>query len=283
MNPKRTADLLASAVRVLTRERVTFVIKPWKEILMPKALAESKKKELKNAQQKTGAKPPPKHVSAAIQSGVDTGGTGMVNSGLAGFSAFNPQIPKGISMNPKQPVHVAAGEASTVDKAAMAKAKADQAVKDAAAKAEKAHAKTDAAEKTALERQAKKAEREAKANESKEQREARIAELKTNGHTYTGSMLALADRVKAGLYVKSMTGQLRSNDDIAQLFDAVPPENVVIIGCKMFGETNKYTALNIGQQSMNYRNRLRGAVRKAVEINRRLAPRMGHGLKVRQF
>lgn len=124
--------------------------------------------------------------------------------------------------------------------------------------ADKAKAKADADAAAAI----KKAERDAKAAEAKAVRDAKAAELVAAGHKYVGSMLALAERVKSGVYVKSTTGQLRSNDDIAIAFDAVPPQNVVKLGTLLFGEANKYAALNIGQQSMNYRNRLRGAVRK---------------------
>ena len=111
---------------------------------------------------------------------------------------------------------------------------------------------------------AKKAEREAKAAETQAQREARAAELVAAGRTYTGSMTVLADRVKQGLYVKSATGQLRSTDDLAVALDAVPAENVVKLGVMLFEEANKYASLNIGQQSMNYRNRMRGAIKKGT-------------------
>ncbi len=105
------------------------------------------------------------------------------------------------------------------------------------------------------------AEREA----AKLERAARIEALKAEGKNYVGSMLALADRVKQGIYVKSATGQLRSTDELAVAFDGVGPLGVVQVAMFVLGEeANKYAALNIGQQSMNYRNRLRGAVTKGT-------------------
>lgn len=151
--------------------------------------------------------------------------------------------------------------------AAAAKAKiAEKEVKQA--EAAKKKAEREAATAAKKEEAAKtKAEREAKAAENKAAREARAAELEAAGRKYTGSMLALSDRVKAGVYVKSTTGQLRSTDAVAEAFDAVPPQNVVKLGTLLFNEPNKYAALNIGQQSMNYRNRLRGAIRAGAEVN----------------
>lgn len=145
------------------------------------------------------------------------------------------------------------------DKAVIEKAKAEQKVRDDAAKAEKAKAKE---EKLAAKKaeQAEKAEARAK---SKAEREARLAQLAADGKNYTGSMLALADRVKQGVYVKGSTGQLRSNDELAQTLDGVSPTDVVRIGLDLLKfEDNPYVKLNIGQQSMNLRNRMRGAIKK---------------------
>lgn len=138
-------------------------------------------------------------------------------------------------------------EAAIAAAAAKAEAKAAaKAVKDAA-NAEKAAARTAISE-------AKKAEREA-----------RIAALQADGKSYVGSMLALADRVKSGAYVKGTTGQLRSNDELAVALDGVGPNGVIQLAKFVLGmEENPYTKLNIGQQSMNFRNRMRGAIKKGT-------------------
>lgn len=134
---------------------------------------------------------------------------------------------------------------------AKIKAKADKIAAAEAKKAEAEKAKAAKITMTAEERKAK-----------QEEREARLAALKAEGKNYVGSMLALADRVKQGVYVKSKTGQLCNGDELATALTAVGPLGVVQVAMEVLGETsNKYAALNIGQQSMNYRNRLRGAVK----------------------
>lgn len=131
-----------------------------------------------------------------------------------------------------------------------------------AAKAEKAKAaaeKKEAAEKA-------KAERLAAIAANKSARIDRLTAM-TEGtkRTYTGSMLALADRLKNGAYVKSGTGQLRSDDELARALDLVPVDNVITLGkLSLELEANPYTALNSGQQSMNFRNRMRGAIKKGT-------------------
>ena len=106
---------------------------------------------------------------------------------------------------------------------------------------------------------AKAAEREA----AKAAREAAKAEKLAQADGYAGSMLALRDaRVR---YVKAMNGRLRSTDQIAEVFDAVDPMGVVAIAMRALNlEANPYARLNIGQQSMNLRNRLRGALKKGI-------------------
>jgi hypothetical protein len=145
------------------------------------------------------------------------------------------------------------------DKALIEKTKAEAAAKVAAekkAKADEKEAKL-AAKKA---EQAEKAEARAK---SKAEREGRLAALAAEGKSYTGSMLALADRVKQGVYVVGATGQLRSNDELAQALDGVSATDVVRIGMDVLKlEDNPYYKLNVGQQSMNLRNRMRGAIKK---------------------
>lgn len=107
-----------------------------------------------------------------------------------------------------------------------------------------------------------KEEREA----AKAERLARLAALDPDGtKKYHGSMLALADRVKQGAYVKAVTGQLCNGDDLATALSAVPVDNVIRLA-KIVLELpeNPYTQLNVGQQSMNFRNRMRGALTKGT-------------------
>lgn len=146
-----------------------------------------------------------------------------------------------------------------------AQAKATAAVKAAEDKlAKKAAADKKRADEKAARHAAAVARAEAIAA-NKAARDAKAAELTAAGRTYVGSMTQLADRVKAGAYVKSMTGQLRSSDELAIALDAVPAVNVVILGMKALKlDVNPYTALNIGQQSMNLRNRMRGAIKKGT-------------------
>ena len=154
-------------------------------------------------------------------------------------------------------------------KAAAEKAKADaKAAKEKAAAEAKAAKEKAAAEKAAAREQvkaAKAAETKAKAEAREAARAAaREARLAQGG---TIAMQSLVERAKAGLYVKGAQGQLRANDDIAVALDVVPTEKVVDACMTLLGESaNKYASLNYGQQSMNYRNRLRGAVRKSVEV-----------------
>jgi hypothetical protein len=201
------------------------------------------------------------------EGGVDSPGSGVVYSGSDHQPAHqeNPMSKQTPKTTEGTTTEAAANPTSTKQEADAAAAKAKIAAKEAKAK-EKADRDAKAAA-TAAEKAKLKAEKDAKAAENKAAREAKAAELAAAGRKYTGSMLALSERVKAGIYVKSTTGQLRSTDAIAEAFDAVPPQNVVKLGTLLFGEQNKYAALNIGQQSMNYRNRLRGAVRAGAEVN----------------
>lgn len=96
------------------------------------------------------------------------------------------------------------------------------------------------------------------------ERQARIAAL-AEGRKYSGEMLSLADRVKQGAYVKSTTGQLRSTDALAEALDAVPVMNVIALAKEVLGlDENPYSRLNTGQQSMNLRNKMRGAISKGT-------------------
>lgn len=99
---------------------------------------------------------------------------------------------------------------------------------------------------------------------NKEARDAKLAEL-GEGRTYLGSMLMLSERSKNGAYVKSGTGQLRCGDALALALDMVPPDNVIALGLLALElPENPYLHLNIGQRSMNLRNRMRGAIKKGT-------------------
>ena len=196
----------------------------------------------------------------------------------SGFSVFNPAPfrakPKEITMARKPKAESFVNDegytetvnpdvASEPTKQEIAAAKA---LAKIAAKAEKTAAReASKAEKAATQLAkvtATKEEREA----AKSQRQARFAALNPDGtRKYIGSMLALADRVKEGAYVKGVTGQLRSNDELAQILDGVTPNGVIQTAKAVLAlDMNPYSHLNVGQQSMNLRNKMRGALRNGV-------------------
>lgn len=281
MTNRSTPDkLLASAVEILTSGRNTFELKPWREIMAKNQAAADKAKEVKAASKRVAARVKPYKHEGAAEEGVDTTTEAVVNSG---FSAFNPgshstnqdtnMTSDDTPVNNTDDTEASAGTEqaavvvpqATLDKEAAAKAKIaakEAKIKAAAAKEAKAKERAAAAEEVAKAAAARAEERKQKANETAEQHAARIAELTASGRTYVGSMLALADRVKQGVYTKSLTGQLRSSDELALALDAVPVENVIKLGIEaleLLG--NPYLALNVGQQSMNLRNRMRGAIK----------------------
>lgn len=267
---------------------------------MARAQAEANQSAMKAAQKKLGVKPP-KHITSEAQGtqlagqergdGTD-GATQLSESEMqaihAGRRATDPIIghlpTAGDSMEAKPVVEsgfsifnqragaqqMTEAQTHSSDKPET-KPSPSQIERDAKIKADieaKAKRKAEADEKRAADKKAREdaaALRAQKIAENKAAREARAAELKAAGRTYVGSMTQLADRVKQGAYVKSMTGQLRSTDELAVALDAVPAANVVILGLKALKlAENPYTALNIGQQSMNLRNRMRGAIKKGT-------------------
>ncbi|CAB4120835.1 hypothetical protein UFOVP2_13 [uncultured Caudovirales phage] len=208
----------------------------------------------------------PKHVPKVTPEGeIDTDTNPVVQSGFSAFNQVIPPTTKESKVNGTTTDVGAQIAQAQANKEAAAKAKMEaKAAKNAAAAEKKAAAEAAKLAKKSDSAEAK-AAREIKKAEAKAAREAKAAEAKAAGKGYVGSMLALADRVKQGLYVKSATGQLRSTDELAVALDNVPPHNVVALGMAIFAEPNKYAALNVGQQSMNYRNRIRGAIRKGGE------------------
>lgn len=78
---------------------------------------------------------------------------------------------------------------------------------------------------------------------------------------YQGPMLALRERLKAGAYKKAANGQPSCGDALAQALGVLKPADVIracIIALAF--DANPYTHLNVGQQSMNLRNRVRNAL-----------------------
>ena len=196
----------------------------------------------------------------------------------SGFSVFNPAPygakPKEVTMarkpkaesfvneegytetvNPEVEHEPTKQEIAAEKAQAKIAAKAEKLAAREAAKAEKEAAKLAKVTATKEEREAAKAERQA-----------RLAALNPDGtRKYVGSMLALADRVKEGVYVKGVTGQLRSNDELAQILDGVTPNGVIQTAKAVLAlDANPYSHLNVGQQSMNLRNKVRGALRKGT-------------------
>lgn len=214
--------------------------------------------------------------------GVDTGTLDIVESDQPGQkdSAIN-HITRSLAMNQVTPGNDGVAKAAQMkaDAEAVKKAKADKAAAEKATKAaEKAEAQAKAkaekeekakavAEQKAVAKAAQDADRLAK----KAERDAAAAESRANRapreRTYTGSMLSLSDRVATGVYVKGVNGQLRSNDDVAVALESIPAPKMVAFLLSVLGlAANPYASLNYGQQSMNLRNKLRGAIKaKPVE------------------
>ncbi len=80
---------------------------------------------------------------------------------------------------------------------------------------------------------------------------------------YQGSMLRLRERLAEGAYSKAKNGNPCCGDRVAALLGTLPPAQV-ISACilAMALPTNPYAHLNVGQQSMNLRNKLRGCFKR---------------------
>lgn len=227
---------------------------------MSKALAKTRQTEMKAATKRIRARKAEQPVEslsmadifaqaqATESAAVDSTPDPVVKSG---YSVFQQEVQAVTDHSDQKAVKAAEREAA---KAAREAAKAAA----AAEKQAKAEARAQA-------QAAKESEKQAKAQaraDARAAKEAAAAEAAQSG-VYAGSMLALRDaRVR---YVKAMNGRLRSTDDIATIFDAVEPKDVVAIALQALQlGANPYTRLNIGQQSMNLRNRLRGALKKGI-------------------
>lgn len=80
---------------------------------------------------------------------------------------------------------------------------------------------------------------------------------------YQGPMLRLRERLAQGAYQKAPNGQPCCGDRVAALLGALAPAQV-IRACidAMALPSNPYSHLNVGQQSMNLRNKLRGCFKR---------------------
>jgi len=190
-----------------------------------------------------------------VTEGVDTDPSGVIQSG---FSAFNQILPKEQAMTedtkPAPPPMTPEERAAFKERLAAEKAAKIEAKQKAIALRAENKAKADA------EKAERKAAREAQAVENKAKRDAEVAAAQDRGLNYTGTMLAL--RNAKDTYVRATSGRLRSSDEVAVAFDEVEPPGVIAVCLKVLSlDENPYTKLNVGQQSMNLRNRLRAAIR----------------------
>lgn len=85
---------------------------------------------------------------------------------------------------------------------------------------------------------------------------------------YSGPMLALRDAAKH--YVTGKNGNPHCADQVAMILDGLTREQVVdvlgrfLLASKVTTSVNPYLHLNPGQQSMNLRNKLRGALKNGT-------------------
>lgn len=244
-------DLFNSAIRFLTSPPPSYA---W-STTMPKALAVEKAKSIKAATKKAAEKgiTKPKHKPAEPppETEVDTPAEAVVQSG---FSVFNQP--------PKEPT-VSKPEKSTkqaTDPALLAQAKAER---EAKAAAEKQRKEAEKAEKAA-ERARAKAEKEAAAKAEKTEKAAERAAAREAKATTMGDAAPMAAlRSAKDSYVRASNGRMRSTDAVASAFDKLEPAEAIAVSMQVLQlSENPYTRLNVGQQSMNLRNKVRAAIRQ---------------------
>jgi hypothetical protein len=76
-------------------------------------------------------------------------------------------------------------------------------------------------------------------------------------------MLRLRERLAQGAYQKAANGQPCCGDQVATILGSLAPAQVIracIIAMAL--PANPYAHLNVGQQSMNLRNKLRGCFKR---------------------
>jgi len=195
----------------------------------------------------------------------------------SGYSVFSPTMPRIVTKptikettvkTPKNSATEDQAEANfTKQEAAQAKIAA-KAVKLEAAAAKKEAITAKAlikADRDEASNVAKAAAIEDKAIAKQAKVDARAQFLLDNPGMHNTSMLALAERAKSGAYIKSVSGQLRSVNPLADLLDGVSVDDVIRLAKEVLNiSENPYTKLNTGQQSMNFRNRMRGALAKGT-------------------
>ena len=105
-------------------------------------------------------------------------------------------------------------------------------------------------------------EAEAEAEAEDDEAEAAEDEADEEGG-YAGPMLRLRERLAEGAYQKAPNGQPCCGDRVATLLGTLKPLQV-IRACMiaMALPSNPYAHLNVGQQSMNLRNKLRGCFKR---------------------
>ena len=257
-HPPSSEMLLASAVHTLTKSDNTFTF-PYPGAPMSKALAKTRQTEMKAATKRIRARKTEQPESLSM---ADILAQAQATESAAVDSTPDPVVKSGYSVFQQEVQAVT--DHSDQKAAKAAEREAAKAARDAA-KAAAAAEKQAKAEARAQAQAAKESEKQAKAQAraaARAAKEAAAAEAAQSG-VYAGSMLALRDA--RARYVKAMNGRLRSTDDIAIIFDAVEPKDVVAIALQALQlGANPYTRLNIGQQSMNLRNRLRGALKKGI-------------------
>lgn len=80
---------------------------------------------------------------------------------------------------------------------------------------------------------------------------------------YAGPMLALVQARKA--YVKGANGNPHCGDEMSTILQGLSREDVVSVLLRFMElETNPYSHLNPGQQSMNLRNKARGQIKNGI-------------------
>lgn len=233
--------------------------------------AQAKSKEVKEAAKKVAAKAPPYKHKPAL--GTDEQGASDHAADASAFGAFaQSQLAGGVDNDSRGVVESNPGNvAGDLKGTTMTQQEKDAAAAQAKIAEKEAKQKAAAEKKAAKEAEAteKKAAKEAEKKKREEERAAAKAAREAAGvKESTESMKALSERVKSGTYVKGRNGQLRSSDPLALVLETVAVEKMVTFLLAVLGlAENPYASLNYGQQSMNLRNRLRGAIRKGAEVN----------------
>jgi hypothetical protein len=244
---KRSAELLASAKRILLSKPEPLILNfEWKETMNTTT---RKPKHARHAELT--------HNESPIENSSETQST-IQPSEDTQMSKDNAVTEERVTLTAEEVTF--AKEKTTraeITAAALARREAEAlaAAERKASKEAAKIAKADAVTEKKLAFAALKAEREA----AKLEREAATSEA----GGYAGSMLSLRDAKTR--YVRGLTGQLHSGDELAETLSAVEPGNVIALALGVLElPANPYAHLNVGQQSMNLRNKMRLAVGKGT-------------------